>query len=243
MGQGLQTGQWFMATQWSVVLRARDGNFQESQEALQALVRCYAGPVHNFIRCHEKLPHEDCEDLAQEFFSQFVHKEWLKHLAYEKSFRGFLRTFLKRFLADARDRRLALKRGGGQSFVPLTTPEGAECQVPDQAGSLAPDEAYDRKWAETVFCETARKLKAEYYERGKGALYEVLKDIVPGHHGQVSYAELGTRLAMTEQAIKSSVLRYRNRAAELLRAEVAATVKDPADIDAELHYLVGLLAR
>lgn len=242
MGQG-KSGVWFMATQWSVVLRARDGNFHESAEALQSLCHSYSAPVYSYIRYHERLSHEDCEDLVQEFLSHFVHKEWVKHLTYEKSFRSFLLTFLKRFLADARDRRNALKRGGNFDFVPLTTPDAPEWSICYQSNNLGPDEAYDRKWAETIFREAARKLEEDYVRRGRGALYAQIKDILPGKHGEKNYAGVGAQLGMSEQAIKNAVLRYRDRRWKFLCAEIAPTLDDSSEAQAELYYLAGLLAR
>jgi RNA polymerase sigma-70 factor (ECF subfamily) len=43
--------------------------------------------------------------------------------------------------------------------------------------------------------------------------------------------------------LKVAVHRLRRRFRQIIRAEVADTVPDPGDIDAELHHLVEVLAR
>jgi DNA-directed RNA polymerase specialized sigma24 family protein len=241
MGNGLESGCGFNLTQWSLVLKARDGNFQQSQQALEQLCANYQSAIYSFIRYAERVSREEAEDLAQEFLSSFIEKNWLGHLKFEKKFRSFLLTFLKRFLSDARDRKLALKRGGGCKLIPLTAPDGADWNV---AGSeLQPDEAYDRKFAEQLFCEAARRLKLSYYDGGKGNLYEAIKDIVPGRHGDKCYARIGTELGKSEQAIKNAVIAYRREYRVLMEQEVARIVADHSEIQHELNYLIGLLGR
>ena len=46
---------------------------------------------------------------------------------------------------------------------------------------------------------------------------------------------------MTEGAVKKAVHDLRARFAEFVRAEVRATVRDDAEVDAELRYLCELL--
>ena len=68
----------------------------------------------------------------------------------------------------------------------------------------------------------------------------------PGNGGgdpaALSQAEAATRLGMSEGAVKVAIHRLRKRYRELVRAEVAQTVPESADVDAELRYLVEVLA-
>ena len=57
-----------------------------------------------------------------------------------------------------------------------------------------------------------------------------------------AYAEIGTKLNMEEGAVKVAVHRLRKRFRQLLRATVADTVADPAEVDAELRFLLRVLA-
>ena len=56
------------------------------------------------------------------------------------------------------------------------------------------------------------------------------------------YAELARQLETTESALKVAVHRLRKRFRDLLRAEIADIVADPADIDTELRHLIRALA-
>jgi RNA polymerase sigma-70 factor (ECF subfamily) len=58
-----------------------------------------------------------------------------------------------------------------------------------------------------------------------------------------SYREIGIALGMTEGAVKVAAHRMRSRYRELLREEVARTVADPGEVEAELAELLAALAR
>jgi hypothetical protein len=67
----------------------------------------------------------------------------------------------------------------------------------------------------------------------------------PCLHGDsdVPYAELARKLETTESALKVGIHRLRKRYRDLLRSEIADIVADPADIDAELRYLIASLGK
>jgi RNA polymerase sigma-70 factor (ECF subfamily) len=50
------------------------------------------------------------------------------------------------------------------------------------------------------------------------------------------------RLGMSSGALKVAIHRLRRRFRELVRAEVAATLHEPADLDDEMRHLVEALA-
>ena len=58
----------------------------------------------------------------------------------------------------------------------------------------------------------------------------------------VRYAEIATRLGMSEGAVKVAVHRLRQRYREVLRAEIADTVASPAEVEDELRNLFAALA-
>jgi len=59
----------------------------------------------------------------------------------------------------------------------------------------------------------------------------------------VPYAELARDLGMTEGAVKVAVHRLRRRFGTVLRAEIAETVSDPAQVDEEIRELFRVLTR
>jgi hypothetical protein len=62
-----------------------------------------------------------------------------------------------------------------------------------------------------------------------------------GNENVGSYEESARKLGLSLAAVKTLVFRMRKRFAAFLRSEVAQTVLDPADIDAEIHALYEAL--
>ena len=56
------------------------------------------------------------------------------------------------------------------------------------------------------------------------------------------YTEAAEKLGQPENTVKSLVHRMRRRYRALLRAEIAHTVADPAEVDEEIRYLLRVLA-
>ena len=60
-----------------------------------------------------------------------------------------------------------------------------------------------------------------------------------GQGETISYRNLAIRWDTTEAAIKMAVLRLRRNFGKLLRAEVAHTVGDRRDVNAEIRFLIS----
>lgn len=231
----------FATTHWSVVLLARDGNSKAAFGALERLCCDYWRPVYAFVR-REGYGPADAQELTQEFLSRFVHREWLNHLKDQRGkFRSFLLTFLKHFLSDHRDHVGRLKRGGGATIVPLEELETEENSAWGATGGLTAEQTFDLRWAHEVMERTVTQLRREFVDSGKAELYELLKDLQPGERAAASYAEIGARIGISEGAVKSAVHRLRLRHRALLRAEIARTVMDEAEVDAEIRHLIRVL--
>ena len=86
------------------------------------------------------------------------------------------------------------------------------------------------------------RLKADYNSSGRGALFDLLKDYIWGDKNTLTLAEIATRLDLTEEAVKKSVQRLRQRFRDCLRSEIAHTVATPDQIDDELRHLRAALA-
>jgi RNA polymerase sigma factor (sigma-70 family) len=236
-------GRVFVTTHWSIVLRARQKESPDSEAARERLCRTYWPPLYHYLR-RDGYSVEDAKDLTQEFLSRFLHRDWLDHLHDQRGkFRSFLLTFLKHFLSDQRDRANAQKRGGGQQLISIDAYEAEEREALGPVEGLSADQLYDRRWARAVMDEAARRLREEYAERGKAKLFEQLKDLQPGEHGARSYAEIGAALGLTEQAIKNARHAFNRRYAVLLRDEIAQTVADPSEVEAEVQHLKQIFAR
>jgi RNA polymerase sigma-70 factor (ECF subfamily) len=231
----------FATTRWSVVLAARGESPAESRAALETLCRGYWYPLYAFVRRTGRSAH-DAEDLTQEFFARLVEKHWLDAVEQARGrFRSFLIMAMKRFLANEWDRSQAEKHGGGKVFVPL---DGAEERYAKEPPALLPaDSLFERRWAVTLLDRTMAFLRAEYERDGRGAAFDVMKEFLTAQRGDIPYAQVAERLGANEGAARVGVHRLRKRFREVFRQTVADTVTDPADVDAEVGYVVEILSR
>jgi RNA polymerase sigma factor (sigma-70 family) len=234
-------GEWFVSTHWSVVLAAKNGETPHANEALEQLCRTYWPPLYSFIR-REGHDEAEAEDLTQEFFLKLIERDYLQHLRHrEGRFRSFMLTLLKHFLMEQRGRARAQKRGGGKVFVPLE-PNNEDGYLNEPVDNLSPDQVFERRWAQRVFQVALNRLRGEYHTSGRGAFYDLIKDVQPRETNAPSYAEIGAKFEMTEAAVKSAVQRLRQRHREILREEIAHTVAKPEEIDAEIRHLREVLS-
>src|SRR5512136_1055726 len=140
----------FLTTHWSVVLAAKDKSSPNSAAALEALCRAYWFPLYAFVRRQGHTP-SDAEDLTQDFFARLLAKEYLQAADRDKGrFRTFLRVALKRFLANEWDRARRLKRGGGNTPLPLDTTAAEQRYQAEGSDALPPDRLYERRWARAM---------------------------------------------------------------------------------------------
>lgn len=226
----------FVTTHWSVVLSARDQGSATSNEALEALCRTYWYPLYAFVRRQGRTPH-DAQDLTQEFFARLLEKDYLKAAAPDKGrFRTFLLVALKRFLANEWDRQRAQKRGGSNPVVSIDQ-ELAESRFAAEPAQLQPDLLFDRQWARTLLDHTMLRLREEYMSSGRAKLFELLRSCLARDESALPYAEIATRLNLTEPAVKMAVQRLRARYREILRAEIAETVASEDEVEEEIRHL------
>ena len=190
----------------------------------------------------------DAQDLTQSFFAHLIEHEIYARADREKGrFRSFLLAALKNFLADAYSREHALKRGGGQEFLPLdeSRAEAAESLFQTHFTSNEPNEdrLFERSWAEAVIAAVLDKLSAEDQSAGKQNLFQQLRVFLSGsEHPLPAYEQLTAKMGLPASGIRTYVARLRQRYRELLRAEVRQTVETEAEVDGELHELFRVLS-
>ena len=242
----------FAATQWSVILAA--GESQEDPEssraALAALCQKYWPPLYSFVRGRGYSMH-DAQDLTQGFFAYLLEHKIYKRAEREKGkFRSFLLASFKNFLRDARDRREALKRGGGREFLPLEEGQASSAESLFQThyslgtDIASEDRVFERTWAETLVTTALERLAASYNADGKERLFAELRSFVTAGVAPLpSYTDLALRLRIAESTLRSHVTRLRARYREILRAEVRRTVNSEAEVDDELRELLRVLSK
>ena len=236
---GPGTSESFKTTCWSVVLSAGHDPADVARQALELLCRAYWFPLYAYVRRHGHSP-EDAQDLTQEFFAVFIARGAFARADRERGrFRTYLLTSLKHFLHEEWRRANRQKRGGGVTFVPMDADTAESRYVEEARDGLSPDLLYDRRWAEALLGRVMARLRTDYDSTGRAAVYEQLQQFLWGRQAEVSYDEMGSRLGMTEGAVKVAVHRLRNRFRDLLREEVADTVGSPDQVELELGHLLG----
>jgi RNA polymerase sigma factor (sigma-70 family) len=228
----------FATTHWSVVLAA--ASRPECQEPWEELCRGYWYPLYAFIRRDGYTPH-DAQDLTQEFLSRLVHRRQLDGIqAGRGKFRSFLLVTLKHFLSDDRKRSGAKKRGGDYVLVSFDEQLAESRFQNEPLGTHPPESLFDRQWGLELLHRVRDRLRRRYAERGRNALFQHLEPCLGDSERPQSYAEIATALGMDEGTIKVSVHRLRKEFGAELRAEVARTVSDPNEIDAEIRELIAV---
>ena len=107
------------------------------------------------------------------------------------------------------------------------------------AESAAPEKLYDRAWAVAIVNRVIEAVKKEYTRAGRGKHFEVLRHFLPGALATISNLEAAEKLQMSRTAFDVACHRFRHRFGKLLREEVGQTLRNPAEVDEELQYLLS----
>ncbi len=230
----------FATTRWSVVLSAQ-GESAAAEEALERLCRTYWWPLYGFVRREGYNP-EEAQDFTQGFFAQLLERKDFDAVRQEKGrLRSYLLAALKNFLAKARRREMAVKRGQGKPLVPLDELLARERADLEPADTLTADRIYERRWALILLEQVLGRLEEEYRVAGNIALFEQLKQMLAGESSRPSQAEAGRILGMSEAAVRQASYRLRERCRLLLREEIAHTVAVPEEVEDELRHFIAVL--
>src|SRR5262249_47026401 len=152
-------------------------------------------------------------------------------------FRAFLRAACGHYLAHRREEDRALKRGGGRRPVSIDQFDAEGRYGREPAHELTAERLFERRWALALLENVLARLESEMSGAGKADLFSQLRPMLEGDERAESYREIAATLGMSEGAVKGAAHRLRARYRELLRAEVARTVADPTEVNAELTEL------
>jgi DNA-directed RNA polymerase specialized sigma24 family protein len=232
----------FCSTRWGMILKAGDSEATTAHalSALSELCQAYWRPVYVFLR-KQGYGREDAQDLTQGFFAHLIENRGYAHADPKKGrFRSYLLGALKHFIADARDREHALKRGGGMILENLDN--NVEAQITRGAKWQA-DQVYDREWASSLVRQALDRLAQECALAGKGELFaHFVPYLAAPDESAIPYDEIARRSHRAVMTLWHELGRLRRRYRAILREEVRATVHDPTEVDEELRYLCRALA-
>ena len=225
-------------------MAAKPGEASETcaRKAIEELCRTYWYPLYAFVRYRGYSP-DDAQDLTQAFFARIIETGGFASADRERGrFRTYLLGAMKHFLANEWHRVQTQKRGGQVQFIEWDAldPEARYAGASKQSDN--PEYLFDREWALEIIASALQALRDEMVTAGKGEQYDALKTSLTGEE-ELPREETAARLDMSEGAVKVAVHRLRRRYRNLLRAAIAETVGNKADLDDEMRYLVGVLRR
>lgn len=234
----------FATTHWSLVAAAKSDEASQThaREALEELCRAYWFPLYAFVR-GRGYPVADAQDLTQSFFARIIETGGLESADQERGrFRSYLLGAMKHFLANEWHRAKTHKRGGQVQFIEWDTldPEGRYAGSSKQWDS--PEHLFDCEWALEIVSGALLALREEMAKAGRSDRFDLLKGSLAGKD-DVPREEIAARLGLSVGAVKVAVHRLRQRYRQLLRAAVAETVSNEADLQDEMRYLVAVLRR
>ena len=215
------------------------GKGEQATRALANLCQNYWYPLYAFVR---RRGHslEDAQDITQGFFASFLAGPAFG--GYDPS-RGKLRSYLlgalKHFESNWRRDRETIKAGRDVDLLSFEWLEAEQQYQAEPRDVASPDVLFDRRWAMMMLEHVDKALREEYVKNGKADLFEAVHAHIHGNLDRPT-EDAAMDLKMSLAAFKMAGSRMRDRAREILRAQIGLTVVSSELIDAEITYLLSL---
>lgn len=234
------TKQAFPQTRWSLVLSAGE------DASCEELCRIYWRPIYGFLR---KTGHsrENAEDLTQSFFASLLKSESFSSAKKEKGkLRSFLLAALKRHVIDFHRSKNRAKRGSGAEHLPLATSEldfadAESCYASPPIEEQTPDKIFDQTWLLELLTRTHQRIEKDYHAAGKELEYTLLKEGL-ATVSEIDRKAVAEKLKVAPTSVGVLLHRLRQNFRGALRDEIAETVDNRAEVDAELAYLMNVFS-
>jgi RNA polymerase sigma-70 factor (ECF subfamily) len=233
-------GEDFRTTRWTHVRQAK-ADSPEGRRALAELCRAYYEPVTAFLQ-YELRDADAAREVTHDFFAHLLEGGAIKRAEEQRGrFRSYLLGAVKHFLSHQREASRRLKRGGGAQTISLNDTEAAEAKTLPDASILSPDAAFDRQWALTVVARALAALRDECSAEGRSDFFELVKPWLTGEAVRGDQTVLAIQCGLNANALKVAIHRLKRRFRQLLKAEVAGTLDDPSQVEAEMRALFSAL--
>ena len=228
----------FPETHWSQLLELQNPDHPRHAEHLSRLLRQYWKPAYLYLRAIRSMSAEDAEDLTQQFFAMLLSRRAFDKLSPDRgSFRGFLKTALRRFAVSA-DRKEAARepRDGAKLF----RFEEAEALWKAQDAGVAPESAFDREWARGVVTEMMRRLREEFRAQGKDVYYEIFQAYCgDASAAPVTYEELAKAHRLSADDVRNYLRVTRERGREILKDMLRDYLFPGESVEDELRFILS----
>lgn len=231
-------GSLFPTTRWTLILEAKS-SAEARRAALVQLFHVYWQPLYVLFR-QKGLAADAAKDAVQSLAVQLIERDAIGHVDPARGrLRAYLRTAAQNLLANQHEAATAQKRGAGAELLPIDL-EVAERTV--AASGASPDAAFERAWADGVMARSLQRLEREWAEEKRAGPFSLVQQFF-GAAAPPAYKDAAQAHGLSVPQLKSLLHRARGRFRVLVREEVADTVNDPGEVDAEVQSLFEVLAR
>ncbi len=231
------------ATRHSILEALRSGDAEARRDGYGAMVEVYWKPVYKYLRLKWSVPVEEAKDATQAFFARAFEKNFFDAYHPAKArFRTFLRMCVDRFLANERKASERLKRGGGQTMVPLDF-ETAEGELRHHDVAVAPDldDYFHAEWVRSLCALAVDDLRAEYDRAGKAQAFRVFEryDLEgPADGRALTYADVAVECGVRPTDVTNYLFAARHAFRRCLLERLRSVCGDTGEFEAEARHLL-----
>jgi RNA polymerase sigma-70 factor (ECF subfamily) len=226
---------WRISTHWDLLYEAHRGEGEAVSEAKRLLLLRYGDAVYRYLFKAVRDP-EAAAELSQEFALRFLRGDFRRIQQEKGRFRDFLGTVLYHLIIDYHRRNQAR---------PAPLPNESKYHPATPSEIDVSEEQFTAEWKQELLNRAWQTLEAAEKEQGR-LFYTVLR--WRSENPQVPAARLAEELQaqldrpFTEDGIRQTLRRAREKYAQALLAEVARSLEDPSprQVEEELSDL-GLL--
>ena len=230
-------------TRHSVLAAVRSEDPDVRRGGYETMVAVYWKPVYKYVRLKWRVAGDAAEDTTQEFFARAIEKGFFDSYDPAKArFRTFLRVCLDGFIANERKASVRLKRGGGQTIVPLDfeTAEG-ELRQHEVAVPSDLDEFFHREWIRSLLALAVDDLRAEYARAGKDLQFQVFQryDLdAPTAGAAPTYPDVAKAFGVSATDVTNYLSAARKTFRRLLLDRLRSICGDTAEFESEARHLL-----
>jgi RNA polymerase sigma-70 factor (ECF subfamily) len=225
-------------TSWGAILPGQ-GTAAAHAQALDALALRYSRPIQAWLRRALARSDDEAAELRQDFFLWVIESGFLgKADPARGRFRAFLKTALRRYVADSDRMGRAQKRGGRRRKNTIDQGDDAPSMEIADADARTPDEILDEAWRAEVVKTALERLEGELSREGRETVFAVFKAYFLDPSDATDYKTVAARHGITTVDVSNFLSRAKERYRSALRATVVDTVQSPDDLEAELQWLL-----
>jgi RNA polymerase sigma-70 factor (ECF subfamily) len=232
----------FHTTRWTLVRHAT-GHSAAGKQALSELCSAYYEPVVAFLRRSVR-DADTARDVAHEFFAKVLAQPNLYGAEPGRGrFRSYLLGALKHHLGNRREFAARQKRGGGAVTIPLDAGSDTSPGVdPADSQTLPPDREFERQWALHTLRRATDALEREWRHAGKADEFAALQPLIASEPAAGALASLAVARNESPATLRKTVSRMRQRFRQHVKAQLAPTLAERADLDDEMRALLAALS-